>query len=548
MTELLDYSSNVMGETPSELRFVSDLVPVGKMAKSSKKRFYAPAGTYGGIGGTNSSTVRIQLNSNGFLNVQDGVLVLRVNNPNAYPLYLDSSAHSLIDRLSIYSPNNGNLETIERYNVLCAALSDVQVSNQYRCNVGSSLMGYTGSSAGGFIFGMYGANNFNFNAWGINASAQQAGTFTTTVAPGLVVGRNDGDIAGNIRINGTLFTCVAGTATNVQVSWNGITFAGTGLANQISVDGTVFTTSAAALPRVLVADREVYNYALQSESIPANSTKVYRVPLMSGLFNINKYIPTQFLSSQGITLELLLAPTSDAFFEPSTARASLGNHTITDIYYECPVVMFEEDFNMTFRQLINENKCKFHAACFQTNSTIFTVNGGTYSIGSKQRSLKSIFAIFRPASNNGQNQLPKISRRILPSTSFSYQWRIGTTLVPEQPVRVEVDGNGNIVEISELYSELLKSFSLLSTLNVSSSLNLYNMLGIGSGFIGQDCEVFSQNSLKLERSNFDTISNNLPFQLEFTGTTFAEGGVLDIYCMSDVIFQVTSDGNIIRSQ
>jgi len=542
--ETLDYSSYTKGETPNELKYASDLLPVGINGKSMRRRFYAPAGTYGGIGSPNTSTVRIQLNSNGFLNLQDGVLVLKVNNNAAHSVYLDSSAHSFINRLQIYSPNMGSLELIENYNVLACALGDCQLSLNYRNTIGSSLAGYsTTGNNNVFTFGLSASNVFLFNSIRIDASGVAGFLESYDISPGLNVSRVAGDTAGVIRINAVTLNCTTGGAANV--TWNGITFATTGVANSITIEGVAIATNAVAVERSFLTAQPTYSYNAQNEIIPANTSRTYRFPLISGIFNSSKYLPSQFLTNNGLTLDLQLAPTLDVFYNPNDTLGSISNYTVTEIYYECPVISFDEAFNIEFRNLIASNNCKFHGVCYQTNSTAYTQGANTYTISSKSRCPKSILAVFRPTPAGVR--FPRISRRILPNTAFSYQFRIGSQLVPEVPVKVEVDGNNNVVDSSELYAELLKAFSLLSSIKHDCVISKYNMLGTGAGLIGADLEVYPQNSMKLEKSNFDLVSNNLPFDFQLLSGTFSAAGQVDFFLMSDVIFMVTNDGNILRS-
>lgn len=97
----------------------------------------------------------------GFLDTQHSYLHLKVRNACTYQssaapgvqvgfsqAFADQSAHSFINRMRIMAPDGTELERIEKYNKLVAALSDMQYTMDSRCSIGNALSGYGVNNAG----------------------------------------------------------------------------------------------------------------------------------------------------------------------------------------------------------------------------------------------------------------------------------------------------------------------------------------------------------------------------------------------------------------
>lgn len=549
---------NLQPETPQEVKY-SQLLPVGVNAKTQKRRFYAPPSSAYGPSGTN--ICRIQLNSPGFMNLQDGLLFFTVTNTTgnaAYDAYIDGSAHSFIQRLTVYSPKMEILEQIDDYHVLASLLSDAQLSKEYRGSVGNSLAGYSKDDNTRLKFlriACTGASIITINGLELNFSgAHGASAVVYASFDGFIFSRGANQVAGSFLINGTAITPGSGTSLTV----NGINFV-TSVAggNTITINGLTLQTTVAGssietnyvagvvstsgvLPGLTKTDSSVY----QSEFIANGAQRTFGIPLISGFLNINRYLPTQFLSGQGVQIEILWAPANEALFTPNGSAVPV-NYSVSDIYYEVPIVDFKQsEFYSSFKQMIDGGMVKFHGSNFVGNrKDYFASTSNTITIGSRQRSIKSIFACFRP---NGRSQsVPKTSNRTLPPLSaatdnFTYVFRLGSELYPPLPITVRANN------VAELYSEILKSFAILSSTKVDTVIDRYNLLG-SAGFIALDTEAFAQNSMKLERG-LDTITNNLPMDLVVTSSVaFPTSGASNIFLMHDVIYMLDSTGNIIRS-
>lgn len=97
----------------------------------------------------------------GFLDTQHSYLHMKVRNTCTYQssaalgvaagsaqAFPDQSAHSLINRMRIMAPDGTELERIEKYNKLVAALSDMQYTMDSRCSIGNALTGYGNLNTG----------------------------------------------------------------------------------------------------------------------------------------------------------------------------------------------------------------------------------------------------------------------------------------------------------------------------------------------------------------------------------------------------------------
>lgn len=426
--------SQVELQTPKEVKF-SNLIPVGYPASTFKRKFFANKTTFT----PSDNTVRIYLNSSGFLDLSQGMLKFTVKNLNlttpvppaaaaASPAKIDGSAHSFIQRLTVYGPDMTILDQVENYNIAASILSDIQLSRDYRSTIGNALAGYSK-----FV-------------------------------------------------------------------------------------GTAYTVTAAA----------------HTETLAGNASRSFHLPLVSGFLGLNnRYLPAQFVSGNGIQIELLLAPATEALI--CTNATDVPNYEISDVWYECPVIDFKGNFYSEFKQILDQGGIKWHTTNWTTNRKDFAANASTtLSIGSRHRSLKSVIAVFQ--TKTAKNE-PKTSYHELPNANGTYQFRIGSTLYPPEPVRYNVDN------YSELMSEILKSVSSLHSIKATSVVDKDNLFA-GAGCIALDFENYAHNSFELE-SGLNTITNNLPMDLvcQCPGT----GGVCYMFCLHDIIYMLTPQGLIVKS-
>ena len=555
----VDNSVEVM--KPNETVF-SDLIGVGYPASTQVRKFFPTQSSFSPA----NNICRIYLNSPGFINLSDGVLSFKVYNRTVSVgavsgnAYIDGSGHSFIDRLTVYGPDNTILEQIENYNILANAISDIQLSKDWRSTIGNSMCGYGQdplATARPFCLIVTTVNTFLINGRSIQitngGSGGNAGdgfSFTGTAT------------AGSFVLGGQTLVCGA-AATNASVVVNGILFESrVGSNNTLFVNGVPIDISAAAANTILRFDGyyvvgateqlpnngRSYSPFHQSEFLSAapdaataGGVRTFNLPLVSGVLQSNKYFPSQFASGQGMYIELQWAPAAACLYTPAGSTTT-PNYTIDNVYYQAPVVNFAGNFYSEFKQVLDAGGIKWHVTNYQSNRRDYTGNTGvkTLTIGSKHRSLKSLICCLQNGVRTSV-QVPKTSYRDLPTSGW-FQARIGTVLYPPQTVGFNVDN------VSELYAELQKAFATLGNIRSNSMIDRYNMFG-GCGVIGLDFENYPQtSSSKLAESGLNTISNNQQFDLLINVETgLANNGNANIYLLHDIILMMTPDGRIIKS-
>ena len=131
---------------PKAVRF-DDLLPLGVKGVAKARNFQPNNGA------TFSSTnniIRIPLNSTGFLDGQHSYLSMTVtfNSPAGGTQTYDGGPQSLIRQLRIEGSDGSELERVDNYNVIHAAMSDLQQSNDHATSVTDVLGFYLNGGAG----------------------------------------------------------------------------------------------------------------------------------------------------------------------------------------------------------------------------------------------------------------------------------------------------------------------------------------------------------------------------------------------------------------
>ena len=197
----------------------------------------------------------------------------------------------------------------------------------------------------------------------------------------------------------------------------------------------------------------------------AGSTQLYNIPIMSGIFNIEKYFPL-LLTDQGLDLYFTLAPHVEVGVW--SAGALDGGYEISNVKYVAHEVNLDDGF-------VNQMKASMQSTggMLSLSSTTYRyyqqqhVAGATsedHNISCRVKSLKGL--IVRP-----QNQAMATSLTNYGVSTGQHmgiteaQFRIGSVLYPQEPIKFSEANKG------ELFQEIRKCFGTIGSYNHGTMLN-----------------------------------------------------------------------------
>ena len=194
----------------------------------------------------------------------------------------------------------------------------------------------------------------------------------------------------------------------------------------------------------------------------AGSTATYNIPIMSGIFNIEKYFPL-LLTDQGLDLYFTLAPNVDVGVW--AAGALDGGYEISKVKYVAHEVNLDDGF-------VNQMKASMSATggMLSLSSTTYRYYqqqhaGGTtedHNISCRVKSLKGL--LVRPQLQTISQLNYGISTGQAMGIS-EVQFRIGSVLYPQEPIKFSNDNKG------ELFQEIRKCFGTIGSYNHGTMLN-----------------------------------------------------------------------------
>jgi hypothetical protein len=288
-----------------------------------------------------------------------------------------------------------------------------------------------------------------------------------------------------------------------------------------------------------------------TDGLAADTGKqIYNVPLMSAIFNIEKYFPL-LLTDQGLDIYLTLNPTKEIgcyAVEPTT------DYTLSNVQYVAHEVHLDDGF-------VNQMKASMAATggMLSLSSTTYryyqltgTAASEDLNISCRVKSLKGM--LVRPQAlgvTNNHAQYSVSTGQALGITEL--QFRIGSVLYPQSAIKFSPTNKG------ELFQEIRKCFGTIGSYNHGTMLNhatFANNADEAAATVGASG---SQRSLWFAAYDFETFAKSatesginisdraLPVTLSLTKGGLADqkrAGRYDTFAMCDCIIYIDLMGRI----
>jgi len=214
-----------------------------------------------------------------------------------------------------------------------------------------------------------------------------------------------------------------------------------------------------------------------SESMASGTSKTFNFPLMSGIFNIDKYFPL-LLTDQGLDLYFYLNPTPDLGCYATGGLAADG-YSITEVKYVAHEVNLDESFVNQMKQsmsatggLLSMSSTTYRY--YQSNLTS-EIASASVPISCRVKSLKAL--LVRPQRQDltgNQTAFPISTGQAMGITSV--QFRVGSVLYPQSAITFDQSNPG------EMFNEVRKAFGTLGSYTHGTLLNGNNYkLKTGTG-------------------------------------------------------------------
>jgi len=487
---------------PRQVMYENQL-PLAIESKSQRRKFYPEGATTFGPQGNaqgNSSTIRIPINADSLLDVQHSYLQFKLTNNSGRTIGTDIGM-PIIRRLRIESAGT-TLEDIQEYGRLYGAvlfpsqagLGAVREGNICQMGLEASNGAIALDSAGNTASATGALANFAAGTAGEPTDAELNAAFAdikTKIDAAREVGR--------------------GKVNNITAAGSGLIHAG-------------------------------------EAQIANGASRTYNLNLVSGLLNMDKYLPLVMMNA-GIVLELELSTALDIGV---SAAGGDPIWSVSDVRYVGHLIDLQRDFYDKLRMVMegSGSVLQLTGTTYRTFSQSHVGGANTsYSmnIPARMKSIKSIFFIFQNQTEINRTHFNVASA--LPNGVSEYQFRVGSVMYPPESVKGSVDNKG------EFYQELRKAFGTLGDYQHGGVLlentSFYAAAGtdtaIASGVptltpYALDFESFPKTSLE---NGINSADRSLPITLDVKRS----GGVADaidshIFVMCDAVFYVNLDGSV----
>jgi len=333
-----------------------------------------------------------------------------------------------------------------------------------------------------------------------------------------------------------------------------------------------FAPNAAAVTDAMVTDASVDGAAVSAQinaavdganpyvhaastSVAAGATRVFNVPLVSAIFNIEKYFPL-LLTQQGIDIYLTLNPAQDIGHWSGAPQSN--QWAIDDVKYVAHEVNLDDMFTNQMKMSIQATGGVLSLASttykhYLVNQSSANITNATHNVSTQVKSLKGL--IVRP-----QNQaLTGVDSYFPISTGQSMcideiQFKVGSVIYPQEAIKFSADNPG------EMYNEIRKCFGTIGSYNHGTMLNKTTFTPTidaaasytpGAGEARQmfvaayDFETFAKSATE---SGLNTSDRALP--VSFTVKTSAVNNVsalavrYDVFAMADCILYINLAGKL----
>lgn len=294
-------------------------------------------------------------------------------------------------------------------------------------------------------------------------------------------------------------------------------------------------------------------------NIQHNNSRLFNVPLVSAIFNIEKYFPL-LLTQQGIDVYLTLNPAAD--IGAWSGAVAANQWEISDVKYVAHQVDLDDMFVNQMKASIQATGGVLSLASttykhYLVNQPKANVGNATHNISTQVKSLKGL--IVRPQSNTLTGQADGSKFPISTGQSLcinEMQFKVGSILYPQEPIKFSNDNRG------EMYNEIRKCFGTIGSYNHGTMLNATTFtetINDGASYApgagnprqlwvaAYDFETFAKSATE---SGLNTSDRALP--VSFTVKTSAVGNAAvddlvvryDVFAMADCILYISLDGKL----
>lgn len=550
----------MMNQTPRDLQYSTAVKPVS-IASTAQTRKFLPI-TSGIYSPTSNNIIRIPINSNAFIDLKNSMLRYKLINGTTSAVFLDGSSASFISRLNIISPDGSPLETIDNYNGLLHALSQLERGRDNYEGITNILEGTSNgnprisiSSAAGPVLN-FAVDGVDVGTLTINGAAND----TITIGDYRFVYNGAAtsltafykDISGGAAV----LIGAAGEVTEVP----GFSFQTAALLANLRCNGVIVGV-AGGFVEAYASDFNIKN---QSEAlIGATGSRFFSHNLLSTLTKLDVLYPSFAIGGGGVIIEITLAPSSEVF-QVSKTIGTAPAYTIDSVELIAPVIQYPDSVVQSFKQMLQaQGSVSMSSVSFQsfTNPVPASPGSLTVSLAVRARSLKALYFFFKPNGLSDNFSYPRASARECPAT-MNYQLRVGSQFFPASVVQFSSTTGVGVGGLTEAMIELEKSVSKLSDIRHGSVMNARNFVLTqgrgGTSLFGIDLEASAISYLE---NGINTAENSLTMYLEITNLTFnaqdgvvnpvtlaTTPGVIQIYALYDNTLSILPNGSVVATK
>ena len=448
----------------------------------------------------NNNTIRINVNSGGFLDLRKAVLEFDLKNTTSTDaVYLDGSAECVVSRVRILSSDGSELERIDSYSQLASVL------DQYSSSDGASR---------------------------IKSIQKGSPRFIDETASFLAVPSDAAPAVGAQKA----------TAYETGIS--------------VSVQGTLADNTASKTKVIVEGDGGIGYSQLQCDKLNTGVKRHYSFGLKCGFFNpiTAKLLP----AGSPFQVELTLGKAAECLVNKDGSNAV--SYVLTNAELHIPTIVVNDP---EYMQSVNARLASgISFKCNSYNHFVNTTSGNdgkdTIQISARARSLKGLMTILRKQSKISSDDDFKLSKRSIQYVS-DYQYKINSTNYPVDRVAISTDvtaggtpsgtrlplSSTNSLNVSEAFNHAMRLMGGLNSNNadcligVESFSQSENANNNGTGILAVDLSAFSDGSVN---SGINTLNNGV-VQLEFTKTSACNAILqVDTYSVHELIIMRSPSG------
>jgi len=290
-------------------------------------------------------------------------------------------------------------------------------------------------------------------------------------------------------------------------------------------------------------------------NIAHNNSRVFNVPLVSAIFNIEKYFPL-LLTQQGIDIYLTLNSAAD--IGAWSGAVAANQWEISEVKYVAHEVNLDDMFTNQMKMSIQATGGVLSLASttykhYLVNQSKANIGSATHNVSTQVKSLKGL--IVRPQNNALTGDIDRFAISTGQSMGINeIQFKVGSVMYPQEAIKFSADNAG------EMYNEIRKCFGTIGSYNHGTMLNKTTFTptvdavasytpGAGNArqlFVAAyDFETFAKSATE---SGLNTSDRSLP--VSFTVKTEAVNNVsdlvvrYDVFAMADCILYINLAGKL----